>query len=203
MSVIKIRPSEQTLLDLMATDSVDMETDGIQVQPATPYATGVYPIEDLDKLVDQNPDLPTQLLDGTKGYFAPIVRRMGPIYAQASNFFASAVTFQDTQTQLLSFTFPETLEVARQVEVSVHGTCFITGAIGTRMDYTIKVNGVAQVEFRNYMSELSSPTAFVGNWIVTLPAGVASVVTVHGRRVSGTGTINFDGNTFLNMTIKG
>lgn len=203
MPIIKIRPSEQALLDAMATDSVDMETDGIQVQPATPYATGVYPIADLDTAVQNNPDLPIQLLDGTKGYFAPIVRRMGPIFAQASNFFASPVTFQATQTQLLSYAFPETLEVARQVEVLVNGTCFITGAIGTRMDYTIKVNGVQQVEFRNYMSELSSPTAFVGSWIVTLPAGMASTVTVHGRRVSGSGTINFDGNTFVNMTIKG
>jgi hypothetical protein len=71
------------------------------------------------------------------------------------------------------------------------------------MDFYIDVNGTAATSFKSYFSTLSDPKAFVGTWIVTLPIGAPAVVKVFGKVASGTGTINFDGNTFVNMTIKG
>lgn len=199
---IKIRPSEQVLLNSIAADATDLNANGVQVQPSTPYATAVYPIPNLADLFVNNPDLAAQMLDGTKGYMSPLIRRIGPITAQVSG--APNITIPSaTPVELLTYTFPEVFEVPRTVEISVNGTSFCTSAVGTRMDFYVSVNGTAATAFKSYFSELSSPKAFVGTWIVTLPIATPAIVKVFGNVASGTGTINFDGNTFVNMTIKG
>lgn len=201
MAAIKVKPTEQTLIDAIAADATLANSDGIQVQPSTPYASTVYPLEGYADIVYKRPELITDINDGNKGYLAPLIRRIGPIFAQQYALFAVTTSFTTIATTLVSYTFPESFEVSRQVEINVQGNCS-SNIINTKMDFWVEVNGVATQAFRHYLSAASTHGGFAGSWVVTLPTGAVTVV-VKGQRTSGTGTLSFTNNNFCNMTIRG
>lgn len=196
---IKVRPSEQTLLNTMATDANVVNGSGLQVQPATPIATSIYPITDYATVIPPASDNETKVKDGVVGFLAPLIRYVGPITGQASNT-SPSFTYTATTT-LLTLTLSESLEVPRTVEIAVNGNCF-SSAINTRMDFWVEVNGTPTTVFKHFLNEASAARSFSGTWIATLPVG-AVTITVRSNRGTGAGNIQFDSNNFINVTFKG
>ena len=196
---VKVKSSEQALLNNLALDANDINSHGLFVQPSTAIATTVYPIANYATAVPPSSQIETQVKDGMIGVFAPVVRYMGPLMGQVSNL-APAFSFT-AETTLLTYTLPENLEVARMVEVSVQGTAYST-AVTTSLNYTIKVNGVSSNVYKYYFTEANAVRGWSGSWVVTLPAG-ANTLTLVGSRGSGAGTIALDNGHFINMTFRG
>jgi hypothetical protein len=197
---IKIKPSEQALIDLIAADANTANDSGIQVQPAANYADTVYPVPNYAGLLSANPGLDDKVLDGSRGLLAPIVRRMGPVFGQASNTNPS-FNLDSSYASLLTLTLSENLEVPRNVEVSASGTCMSDDDF-TRFGFRIDVNGIDYTEFKQYFFEKNVHQAFASTWIVTLPAG-AVTITLEGRRAAGPGEIIFNASDYINITFRG
>ncbi len=77
MTVIKVKPSEKIILDLIGVDAGNASESGIEVQPSTPYVTDTYPIPDYDTI---EPEVVSQITNGTVGFLVPLIRRMGPMF---------------------------------------------------------------------------------------------------------------------------
>jgi hypothetical protein len=197
---IKVRPSEQTLLDTIANEANTVNGSGVQVQPSTPYAATIFPIANYTTTVPPASATETKVLDGNRGLYAPIIRHIGPIFGQVSNT-SPGFSFVGTTT-LLTYTLPENLEVARTVEIAVNGTCYTVDFNNTRMDFWVDVNGTPTSAFKLMHSDTVTHRSFCGSWIVTLPAGVVTI-TLKANRGNGTGSIALDFNDFVNLTFQG
>jgi len=197
---VKIKTTEQALLETMAGDTNDINGNGLFVQPLTPIAITTYPIENYATTVPPLSPTETKVKDGMIGLFAPIVRYMGPLMGQTYNL--SPAFSVVAETTLLTYTLSENLEVPRMVEISAQGSAYST-AVTTSFSYTVKVNGVASpAVYKYFFDEANSSRCWSGSWIVTLAPG-ANTITLVGSRGSGAGTITLNPGHFVNMTFRG
>lgn len=193
---IKIRPSEQVILDAIAVDANSANLSGILVQPATPYATLSYPVPNYSAALAIS-GIPAHIIDSTKGKLVPLMRYVVPIYAQASNI---APSFSFTaNTTLLTLTLPETLEVPRTAVVNTQFT-LTSSAIATTTEYWIEVNGTPSTHFKILHSDLVQKIVS-GSWVVTLPITAVINITLHCARASGSGNLVQTGAEFSNLTL--
>lgn len=195
----KIKPTEQTLLDTLADESLDVNSTGIFVQPSTQIATTIYPLAGFTALL---PTIQTKAKDAIIGQLAPVIRRTVPFFAQSSNLSPAFTMSSGVGTSLLSYTFAEPFEVSRGAEVVVNGTCF-ANAINNRFDFWLDVNGTVSSTFKFFFNEATAHRSFVGSWVVTLPTATPVTITLYGARGSGASSIQLNSDDFVNMTIKG
>ena len=193
---IKLRLSEQILLDAVAVDSNEANLNGVVIQPSTPYANSVYPIENYADAISGD-GVPTKVLDGIRGVMAPLVRYVAPIYVQSINTSPSIGAFTGTTT-LRAFTLSETLEVVRTAQISVQFS-LNCDAGSTVSQYWIDINGTAYTALRGFHGTGSLNLS--GSWIVTLPIGVPIVVSLKASRFSGTGSFSQGTSDFSNITL--
>jgi hypothetical protein len=197
---IKIRPSEQTLLNTIAAEAHSVNGSGLQLQPSTPISTTVYPIPEYANSVPAASSNETKVLEGMVGHFAPLIRQIGPIFGQATNN-NPTTTISQTAVTLLSYSMPESLEVARTVEVSAQGSWLAT-LTNRILEYWVEVNGTPTTHFKFGFNLASTHTPFAGSWIVSLSPG-ANTITLRAVVTTSTGSVTQDTNDFTNITIRG
>jgi hypothetical protein len=196
--VIKVRPSEQVILDAIAVDSNELNLNGVQIQPTTPYAATAFPIENYAATLADNPGISTKVLDGSRGFLAPLFRRISPLFAQVTNNVPS-FTITTPQT-LLTMILPESLEVSRVAEVSVQGTASSSSS-GSRLGFWVEVNGIPYTTLGLPFAQASVNKTFAGSWIVNLPVG-AVTITLRAEENISAHTISIGANDFVNMTLR-
>lgn len=194
---IKIRTSEQTIIDGIANDFNELNGSGIQVQPSTPYAITVYPIQDYVTNVPPLSSQESQVKDGTKGLAAAMVRRIGPVYGSVSELNPN-LSF--TSATLLSMAVPS-MEVARVVQISTQFSAY-SNTVDTGLTYWVEVGNVSSPILKFYFNSANVHHSISGSWIMTIPVGDVTI-NFKVSRSSGSGTINLDYNDIANLTFIG
>lgn len=199
--VVKIRPEELALLNELASESNSINGSGLQTQSLTPVATSICPVPNYYALVLPGSEYETKVKDGAIALLAPIVRRISQINLQTSNVLPS-ISIGGDIVDLLSYSIPDSFEVQRTVEVSVNGTCY-SDTTSNRIDFWADVNGYQPSQFKMFFNESGSHRTFCGSWILTLPANVPVTIKLRAVRGYGSGSIIFNSDDFINMTIRG
>jgi len=197
---IKVRPSEQTLLDTIGSEFNDINSNGLQVQPSTAYAATVYPISGYAASVPPASANETKVKDGAKGMMASLIRHTAPLLDSGETL-SPSISFTGTATNLLVKVLSESLEVQRKVLISANFSA-VSDSTNTRLDYWIDVNGVSTSVYKFFFNNATHHENISGSWVVTLPIG-AVTITLKAIRGSGSGTLSLNSDDFVAITLAG
>lgn len=202
-----ITADEQTFVDLIKTETRKLTTDGVMVDTNgdgagdTPYAPTAVPVKDFDQYVKPGSEKDDSCMDGLRSAHVVMVRRIRP-FGWHGEVLAPSLAFSGaTDIVTVSIAAANRLHVDRQMLAVVNFSAFASNA-NARLDFWVDIDGVETTRMKFLFNEASSHRAMGGNWLVTLPAGAASI-KLRAIRGAGTGNLNLDSSDSATLTLWG
>jgi hypothetical protein len=214
---VYISATDAALLTSIGADCNEVNLSGITDSTGTPYADSVFPVADYGTLVNQTPSTPEdikkldQVLEGSGGFLAALFRRVSPIVGSALTVGPTiTVTTAGGGTELISYTHPDVLYVARKVLVNINFSCSTTGA-AKAVTYWVSYGpgGASTTTPARFQVTATTVHQTVSqSWAITLPAiaygGSNAAIKLHAQDVTGGGgSVVLNGDDSISLSIVG
>lgn len=198
---VNINAAEQADIDALATEGRVSFTEGV-LAAGNPYAGGPTKVDGkpFNAVVPPGSSIDTKVLDGLKKGAVPVMHRCRPFgfHLEALGPVLSFTTATDVLS--LSVAAADQTTIVRPVLATANFSA--AGSVaGTRVDFWVEVDGVPTSKQRFLFGDTLHHNVG-GNWMLTLPAGAASI-KLRAERGAGTGNVTFTADDFAALTLWG